>query len=70
MGTSIGHGIILERTSKFRPKTDSAIVNRSCYCKQWFDEECSELIDRRKQAKRQWLQDPSEGNGNNLSDVM
>jgi hypothetical protein len=25
--------------------------------KPWFDEECSKLVDRRKQAKLQWLQD-------------
>jgi hypothetical protein len=35
----------------------------------WFDEECSKLVDRRKQAKLQWLQDPSEVNEDNLSDV-
>jgi hypothetical protein len=28
--------------------------------KPWFDEECSELVDRRKQAKLQLLQDPIE----------
>jgi hypothetical protein len=27
--------------------------------KSWFDEGCSELLDQRKQAKFQWLQDPS-----------
>jgi hypothetical protein len=27
--------------------------------KQWFDEECLGLLDRRKQAKMQWLQDPN-----------
>jgi hypothetical protein len=26
--------------------------------KPWFDEECSELVDRREQAKPHWLQDP------------
>jgi hypothetical protein len=26
--------------------------------KPWFDEGCSELLDQRKQAKLQWLQDP------------
>jgi hypothetical protein len=31
--------------------------------KPWFDEGCSELLDQRKQAKLQWLQDPSEING-------
>jgi hypothetical protein len=27
------------------------------------------MVDRRKQAKLQWLQDPSEANEGNLSDV-
>jgi hypothetical protein len=27
--------------------------------KTWFKEECPKFIDRRKQAKLQWLQDPS-----------
>jgi hypothetical protein len=31
--------------------------------KAWFDEACSELVDERKQAKLQWLQDGSETNG-------
>jgi hypothetical protein len=34
--------------------------------KPWFDERCS---DQRKQAKLQWLQDPSEINGDNLNNV-
>jgi hypothetical protein len=33
--------------------------------KPWFDEGCSELLDQRKQAKLQWLQDPREINGDN-----
>jgi hypothetical protein len=37
--------------------------------KQSFHEKCSKLVDRRKQAKLQWLQDPSEVNENNLSNV-
>jgi hypothetical protein len=37
--------------------------------KPWFDEECSKLADQRKQAKLQWLQDPSDANEDNLSDV-
>jgi hypothetical protein len=28
--------------------------------KSWFYEECSELLDQRKQAKLQWLQNPSQ----------
>jgi hypothetical protein len=34
--------------------------------KPWFDEACSKLVDQRKPAKLQWLQDPSEINGDNL----
>jgi hypothetical protein len=37
--------------------------------KPWFDEGCSKLLDQRKQAKLQWLQDPSEINGDNLNNV-
>jgi hypothetical protein len=45
-----------------------------CYCeskhrKTGFDEECSKLIDRRKQAKLYCLQDPRESNEDNLIDV-
>jgi hypothetical protein len=28
--------------------------------KPWFDDECSKLIDQRKQAKSQWLQNPNQ----------
>jgi hypothetical protein len=34
-----------------------------------FDEECSKLVDRRKQTKLQWSRDPSEANEDELSDV-
>jgi hypothetical protein len=37
--------------------------------KPWFDEGCSKLLDQRKEAKLQWLQDPSEINGDNLNNV-
>jgi hypothetical protein len=37
--------------------------------KPWFDGGCSELLDQRKQAKLQWLQDASEINGDNLNSV-
>jgi Fe-S cluster assembly ATPase SufC len=37
--------------------------------KPWFDEGCSELLDKRKQAKLLWLQDPSEINGVNLKSI-
>jgi hypothetical protein len=38
--------------------------------KLWFDEECSKLLDQRKQAKLQWLQDPSKINGDNLNLIL
>jgi hypothetical protein len=34
-----------------------------------FDEECLKLVDRSKQAKLQWLQDPSVVNEDNMSNV-
>jgi hypothetical protein len=37
--------------------------------KPWFDEEYSKLVDRRKQAKLQWSQDPCVVNEGNLSNV-
>jgi hypothetical protein len=37
--------------------------------KPWFDEGWSELLDQKKQATLQWLQDPSEINGDCLYHV-
>jgi hypothetical protein len=37
--------------------------------KPWFDEGCSKLVDQRKEAKLQWLQDQSEINEGNLNNV-
>jgi len=37
--------------------------------KPWFDEECLGLLDKRKQAKMQWLQDPSQSKADNLNNV-
>jgi hypothetical protein len=37
--------------------------------KPWFYERCSELLGKRKHAKLQWLQDPSEINGDNLNNI-
>jgi hypothetical protein len=34
-----------------------------------FDEGCTELLDQRKQATLQWLQDPNEINENSLNTV-
>src|SRR5215510_12535017 len=35
--------------------------------KPWFDEECLEILDERKQAKMLWIQDPSQSNVDNLN---
>jgi hypothetical protein len=35
----------------------------------WFDKGSSKLVDQRKQAELQWLQDPSEINADNLNNV-
>jgi hypothetical protein len=37
--------------------------------KPWLDEGCLKLVDQRKQAILQWLQDPSEINGDNLNNI-
>jgi 50S ribosomal subunit-associated GTPase HflX len=37
--------------------------------KPWLDKGCSKLLDQKKEAKLQWLQDPSEINGDNLNNV-
>ncbi|PNF14347.1 hypothetical protein B7P43_G05571 [Cryptotermes secundus] len=37
--------------------------------KPWLEEGCSKVLDQRKQAKLQWLQDPSELNGDNLNNI-
>jgi hypothetical protein len=35
----------------------------------WFDTECLDFLDQRKQAKMQWIQDPSRSNVDNLNNV-
>ena len=37
--------------------------------KPWFDRECLDFLDRRKQAKMQWIKDPSRGSVDNLNNV-
>jgi hypothetical protein len=37
--------------------------------KPWFDEGCVGFLDRRKQARLQWIQDPSQSNVDNLNNV-
>ena len=37
--------------------------------KPWFDEECLGLLDQRKRAKMQWIEDPSQSNVDILNNV-
>jgi hypothetical protein len=37
--------------------------------KPWFDDECSKLMDHRKQTKLQWLQNPNQTNRDNLQNL-
>jgi hypothetical protein len=48
----------IDRTSA----QESLVYCESKHRKLWFDEECSKLVDRRRQAKLQWMQAPSKVN--------
>jgi hypothetical protein len=37
--------------------------------KPWCDEECLGILDQRKQAKMQWIKDPSQSNLDNMNNV-
>ena len=37
--------------------------------KPWLDEECLHFLDQRRQAKTQWVQDPSQSSVDNLNKV-
>jgi hypothetical protein len=37
--------------------------------KPWFEEGCSQLLEQRKRAKLQWLQDPTNINVDNLNNI-
>ena len=37
--------------------------------KPWFDKECVDFLDQRKQAKMQWIQDPRQSNVDNLNNI-
>ena len=42
---------------------ESLVVQDQKKYKPWFDEVCLGFLDRKKQAKMQWMQDPSQSNG-------
>jgi hypothetical protein len=60
-------GKLLERLKI--PAKESLVYFELKKHKPWFDKGCSELLNQRKQAKVQWLQDPSEINGDNVNNV-
>jgi hypothetical protein len=66
--TSIGHGTSSVRTPQFWPKRVLVIVNQSII-NHGLMRQCSKLDDQRNQIEVQWLQDPSEVNEGNLSNV-
>jgi len=37
--------------------------------KAWFDDECVNFLDRRKQAKMHWVQDPNQNIVDNLNNM-
>ena len=62
--TLIGLGKTLKRISK-----GSLGLHKWKQHKPWFDKECVVFSDQRKQAKMQWIQDPSRSNVDNLDNV-
>jgi hypothetical protein len=49
--------------------TESLGLHESKQHKPWFDEECLGFVDRRKQARMQWMQDPNQSTVENLKKV-
>ena len=49
--------------------TESLGMHEMKQHKPWFDEECLGILDQRKQAKMQWIQDSSQSNADNLNNV-
>jgi hypothetical protein len=54
----------IRRNIKISAKKSLSYLELKKY-KPWFDEGCLKLLDQRKRAKLQWLQDSSEINGDN-----
>jgi len=49
--------------------TESLDLHESKQHKPWFDKECVDFLDQRKQDKMQWIQDPSQSNVDNLNNI-
>jgi hypothetical protein len=66
--------MISEGLGKYKRNMKALATESLQYCelqqhKPWFDDECSELLYQRKQAKLQWMQNPCQINGDNLNNV-
>ena len=48
---------------------ESLVLHELKQHKPWFDEECLDFLDQRKQAKIQWMQDPSQSTIENLDNA-
>jgi hypothetical protein len=48
---------------------DTLEYHRLKHKEPWFDDNCSKLVDERKQAKLKWLQNPSQLNVDNLQSL-
>ena len=48
---------------------ESLVLHEWKQHKPWFDRECVDFLDQRKQAKMQCIQDPSQSNVDNLNNV-
>ena len=48
---------------------ESLVLQEMKQHKTWFGEECLHFLDERKQAKMQWVQDPSQSNVDNVNNV-
>jgi hypothetical protein len=60
MWKSVGLGKLLDRILSIQPQSLSYYEFK--HHKTWLDKESSKLLDGRKQAKLQWLQNPSRRN--------
>jgi len=65
--TSIG---LVKVLKKGTPATWSAHYYEFKQHTSWFDKDYSKLLDRRKQTKFQWMQNPSQINGDNVKNEI
>ena len=62
-------GIIIIKQNIIPSAKESLGLHELKQHKPWFDKECVGFLDQRKQAKMQWIQDPSRSSVDNLNNV-